>query len=50
MKVLESAPRSARETADELLQHLEGVHLVQVIGRTLVLYRPHPEKPEIELP
>ena len=28
---------------------LEGVHHVQTIGRTVVFYRKHPERPEIEL-
>lgn len=50
VKVLESAPVSARETAEELAGSVEGMHVVQVIGRTLVLYRRHPEKPEIRLP
>ncbi|MHB1167692.1 MAG: ribosome assembly RNA-binding protein YhbY [Longimicrobiales bacterium] len=50
VKVLENAPATARETADELTGSIEGMHVVQVIGRTLVLYRRHPEKPEIRLP
>ncbi len=50
VKVLEGAPQSARDLGEELTRRLEGVELVQVIGRTLVLYRRHPEKPEIMLP
>jgi RNA-binding protein len=50
VKVLESAPASARETGETLAAGLDGVHLVQVIGRTLVFYRRHPEKPGIRLP
>jgi RNA-binding protein len=50
VKVLESAPDDAPETAQHLLKRLEDVELVQVIGRTIVLYRTHPEKPEIRLP
>ncbi len=50
VKVLEAAPRSARETADDIVAALEGVHVAQTIGRTAVLYRCHPEKPEIRLP
>ena len=50
VKVLESAPASARETGDAVAQLLEGVHVAQTIGRTLVLYRRHPDKPEILLP
>jgi RNA-binding protein len=50
VRVLDTAPASARELGDELAGRMDGVHLVQVIGRTLVLYRRHPEKPEINLP
>lgn len=50
VKVLDSAPEGAKETGAALAARLEGVHLVQVIGRTVVLYRPHPERPEIKLP
>ena len=50
VKVLDSAPASARETGDELARQLADAALVQVIGRTLVFYRPHPERPEIRLP
>ena len=50
VKVLDSAPEGAKECGEALASRLAGVHLVQVIGRTLVLYRPHPEKPEIKLP
>lgn len=50
IKVLEAAPLSAEEAGAALAEQLEDTHLVQVIGRTIVLYRPHPEEPEIELP
>jgi RNA-binding protein len=49
-KVLEAAPEGARETADAIVERLPGVHVAQTIGRTIVLYRRHPEKPEIQLP
>ena len=49
LKVLEAAPVSARETATAL-EAIEGVQIVQVIGRTVVLYRRHPERPKLELP
>lgn len=50
VKVQESAPMSAAATGEALAARLgDDVHLVQVIGRTLVLYRRHPEKPEIDL-
>lgn len=50
VKVQEAAPLNVREAGDELAARVEGAHLVQTIGRTAVLYRPHPEKPEIRLP
>lgn len=50
VKVLDGAPASARETGEALVERIPGAQLVQVIGRTVVVYRPHPEKPEIRLP
>jgi RNA-binding protein len=50
VKVLDIAPDGALETGDALVKSLEDAHLVQVIGRTLILYRPDPEQPEIRLP
>jgi len=50
VKVLEGAPDGPRETADLIVGALECVEVAQTIGRTLVLYRPHPEEPEIVLP
>jgi RNA-binding protein len=50
LKVLDTAPESAKATGEALAARLADGHLVQVIGRTVVLYRPHPEKPEIRLP
>jgi RNA-binding protein len=50
VKILEAAPSSARELGEELAATVPGVQLVQVIGRTIVLFRPHPETPEIRLP
>jgi RNA-binding protein len=49
LKVLESAPAEAREVGGMLAGAIENAHLVQVIGRTVVLYRPHPETPEIRI-
>ena len=49
VKVLDSAPDDARRTGEDLAAGIEGTHLVQVIGRTLVLYRPDPDEPVIEL-
>jgi RNA-binding protein len=50
IKVLEAALQSAKEVGEDLAWRLEGVELVQVIGRTIVLYRRHPSKPAIQLP
>jgi RNA-binding protein len=50
VKVLEGAPDDARETADRIADGLDDVHVAQTIGRTVVLYRPDPDDPEIELP
>jgi RNA-binding protein len=50
VKVQDSAPLGVRETAGELAARLGDAQIVQVIGRTLVLYRRDPDDPEIELP
>lgn len=49
VKVQEASPMRAAEAAPELISRLPGVRHVQTIGRTLVLYRRHPTKPEIKL-
>ncbi|HSJ26017.1 MAG TPA: ribosome assembly RNA-binding protein YhbY [Longimicrobiales bacterium] len=49
VKVLEAAPASAREVGSMLAGGIEGSHLVQVIGRTVVLYRRHPDDPQIAI-
>jgi len=48
-KVLETAPASSRDVAEEMAAAV-GAQVVQVIGRVFVLYRRNPEKPIIELP
>jgi RNA-binding protein len=50
VKVLEGAPDGARDTADQIVERVAGVEVVQTIGRTIALYRAHPENPEIRLP
>lgn len=50
IKVLESSPQGPREVAALLPDRLPDLHVAQVIGRTLVLYRPHPGEPVIRLP
>lgn len=49
VKVLQEAPCKL-EQAVEFLQQKTGAREAQKIGRTLVLFRAHPEKPKVELP
>lgn len=48
-KVLETAPDSARDSAEKLAQAVNA-EVVQVIGRVFVLYRRNDEEPKITLP
>jgi len=50
VRVHETSPEDARTIGASLAGRIEGAHLIQVIGRTVVLYRRHPEMPEIQLP
>ena len=50
VKVLEGAPEDPRATADAIATGMQQVEVAQTIGRTIVLYRPFPEQPEIQLP
>lgn len=50
VKVQEGAPLGAAETARDIADRIDGAHVPQTIGRTIVLYRPFPEDPEIRLP
>jgi len=45
VKVLESAPKGRFETAQELAE-AASAELVQVLGRTMLLYRPAPQPQE----
>ena len=49
LKVLDSCPISKKE-CDDLLKQENSLEIVQIIGKTLTLYSPHPEDPKIELP
>lgn len=49
VKLLEGGPAARGEAAQQITQRT-GSALAQSLGRTLLLYRPHPEKPGIELP
>lgn len=48
VKVGESAATSRHDAAEQLAEKTTS-ELVQVLGRTILLYRRHPEKPKIEL-
>ncbi len=50
MKVHESAPTDVDAAASEIAGRLDRVAVAQTVGRTMVLYRPFPEDPEIRLP
>jgi RNA-binding protein len=50
VKVLENAPEDPRTTGDRIVEGIADTHVAQTIGRTIVLYRPFPESPEIRLP
>jgi len=48
VKVLEGAPIDRREAAEELARRT-GAELAQVLGRTFLLYLPHPTEPKIRI-
>lgn len=50
VKILEAAPMGTREGAEALAAKVDGAVAVQSIGRVGVIYRRHPDKPEIDLP
>ena len=49
VKVLKNCLDEVKDVAQDLAEQ-GNAELVQVIGRNVVLYRPNPEKPGIELP
>jgi RNA-binding protein len=49
VKVQQEAPEDRHETASALASAASAT-LVQVLGRTFLLYKRHPDKPRIELP
>lgn len=48
-RVLETAPASTRDIAEDIAASV-GAEVVQVIGRTFVLYRRNDKEPKIVLP
>ena len=49
LKVLDNCPLTKKECVEEL-SRAKSLEVVQVIGKTLVLYCPHSDEPKIELP
>lgn len=50
VRVLDGAPEDPRTTGDSIAAGVEGAHIAQTIGRTVVVYRAFAENPEIKLP
>lgn len=50
VRVQEAAPLPAREVGEALAARVAGVTHVATVGRTVILYRPDPDEPEIRLP
>jgi RNA-binding protein len=49
VKVSESSPLPRHEAAEQLASATHS-ELAQVLGRTFLLYKPHPTNPQISLP
>ena len=49
IKVLNSCPTDKKECSQLISMHTHS-HVAQIIGRTLLLYRAHPDEPVIQLP
>jgi RNA-binding protein len=50
VRVLDTAPADPSDLGAELVESIDDAHLIQVIGRTMVLYRRHPTEPRVTLP
>ena len=50
IRVLDNAPRAVRPIAEAVADAIDDVQVVRTIGGTALLYRPHPDDPEITLP
>jgi RNA-binding protein len=50
IRVLDNAPRDVRDLAEATAGALDDVQVVETRGGTALLYRPHPDDPEITLP
>ena len=47
---IEKSCELERKEAGHQLAQASAAHMIQVLGNTLLLYRPDPDKPEIKLP
>jgi len=50
IRVLDNAPQDVRTIAEAVADRVDDVQVVRTIGGTALLYRPHPDDPEITLP
>ncbi len=50
LRVLDNAPRDVRDLAAAVAGAIDDALVVETRGGTALLYRPHPEDPEITLP
>ena len=48
VKLLETAPTEKKAFAEEVAVRC-GAHVAGVVGRTVILYRRHPERPQVRL-
>ncbi len=49
IRIHTEAPSERYETAENLAAELKA-EVAQVVGRTILLYRPHPSEPKMKLP
>lgn len=49
VKVMQTCPLD-KEACGQAIETATGAMLAQALGRTLLLYKPHPEKPVLKLP
>ena len=49
VRAQEGAPGPIKNIANDIASRLSGVHVIQTIGHIAVLYRAHPEDPQIQL-
>ena len=50
VRVRDSAPEGPRGGAEAIAAAIDGAVVVQAVGYTALVYRPHPDNPEIRLP